>query len=226
MSFRDVKEPFVIRMFHPTLSSRLDSWPFKFNDKDSFFGDATKHADLNYLISNFLPGLNLSQVRRITDQGQWDLTTSRLLAQALYQAADADFEESPEAEACRLGFDMPCGNGIRFSERFESAFDPLAILHSLDARVVQSPQVVLDLIRYPQADDEEDQPFRRAFHRALKRYLYGRGHPPCAVQRNLVNPESAAEVSDDSTFRARSFLKQVTGSMLVPQPTGEEHLVN
>ncbi|KAK1226309.1 hypothetical protein PQX77_010720 [Marasmius sp. AFHP31] len=100
MSFRDAKEPFVIQMFHPTLSSRLDSWPFKLNDKDSFFGDTTKHADLNYLISNFLPGLNLSQVRRITDQGQWDLTTSRLLAQPLYQAADADFEESPEAEAC------------------------------------------------------------------------------------------------------------------------------
>ncbi|KAL0569466.1 hypothetical protein V5O48_012506 [Marasmius crinis-equi] len=224
-----------ITILHPSLAAELAVWP-SYEERSNVFDDQQNRGPLNMLIASWIPNYSFPAVRRITTMQGWSNITKTLLVSALFGHPVGDFENSPELDAIRSGFNLPIRGRVlpsfpsttlsSFSLRLifllklvDTQDDILPVISALAGQKVLASREVMDLVVFSEGHFQHRDPaFLAAFRLRLSRYLCGVGHPSCLVGENtLITAETAAVQSQNALFRATTFLRQATGSDLLPR---------
>lgn len=129
------------------------------------------------------------------------------------------FDSHPNVKAFREGFNIQLENGTGFIDALGIGAKDL--LPALSARIVESPADVLGLITYitdyhTPAETIVLSPYETKWKAALCRYLSGIGHLNHEAINAIVSVEDRQAVAGEATFRARAFLRFLTGSDVLP----------
>ncbi|KAF5381596.1 hypothetical protein D9615_005530 [Tricholomella constricta] len=219
--FNGTTDEDLIRKTVPNIANRLATWPPRTITDDS--GNSTlslpQGQDPMSLIYELIPNVTASYIRSLTSSSL-DAIKRQLTSGLIFGTTDwASIHQNPLFVALKSGFDDQFVEGspahasseaLSFIKSFGEYEQTLRIVNSLYlGRVVVHPDQVIQLIRVSNTNlegNEAQNHLEALCLQSIARYLRGRGYPTGEGSEDRDPP------SNHPAFRAREFLKAVTGS--------------